>query len=197
MKDSAPAWYSLGLFQKLSSGGAHFFFRPLHPQDIHGVRAPRPLGHVSALKLIRPTMDQICLDSPRTSYPSTPTPRTHCQQSTLPPPDKKVSAAHPPPEDNFWNSPYLKGFCSSLIQLQACCIQEINLFQTANHGKQLKSLCHYNVAQRHMIILKAGLGLDTAKIIVVCQHQLQFPTGCSLYYMHRLHQMIFLENSLN
>ena len=39
----------LGLFQKLSSGGATFFFRPLHPQDTHGVRAPRPPGHVSAL----------------------------------------------------------------------------------------------------------------------------------------------------
>ena len=32
---------SLGLFQKLSSGGVGcIFFRPLHPQDKHGVRAP-------------------------------------------------------------------------------------------------------------------------------------------------------------
>ena len=36
--------------------------------------------------------------------PHAPTPRTH-QQNTLPPQDKKVPAAHPPPEDNFWNSP--------------------------------------------------------------------------------------------
>ena len=40
---------TLGLFQKLSSRGPLFFFRPLHPQDTHGVRAPRPPGHVSAL----------------------------------------------------------------------------------------------------------------------------------------------------
>ena len=38
----------LGLFQKLS-WGATFFFRPLHPQDTRGVRAPRPPGHISAL----------------------------------------------------------------------------------------------------------------------------------------------------
>ena len=30
-------------------GGSGIFFRPLHPQDTHGVRAPRPPGHVSAL----------------------------------------------------------------------------------------------------------------------------------------------------
>ena len=30
-------------------GWATFFFRPLHPQDTHGVRAPLPPGHVSAL----------------------------------------------------------------------------------------------------------------------------------------------------
>ena len=30
-------------------GGHFFFFRPLHPQDTQGVRAPRPPGHVSAL----------------------------------------------------------------------------------------------------------------------------------------------------
>ena len=29
--------------------GAHFIFRPLHPQDTQEVRAPRPPGHVSAL----------------------------------------------------------------------------------------------------------------------------------------------------
>ena len=46
-------------------------------------------------------MDQICLDS-QDKLP--PTPRTPCQQNTLPPQDKKVPAAHPP-EDNFWNSP--------------------------------------------------------------------------------------------
>ena len=30
-------------------GGGTFFFRPLHPQATHGVRAPRPPGHASAL----------------------------------------------------------------------------------------------------------------------------------------------------
>ena len=39
---------NLGLFQKLS-WGAHFFSRHFHPQDTHGVGAPRPPGHVSAL----------------------------------------------------------------------------------------------------------------------------------------------------
>ena len=73
---------TLGLFQNLSSGGwATFFFRPLHPQDTHGVRAPRPPGLWIQYAL-----------TPRTSYPPAPTPRTHCQQNTLPPPDKKVSA---------------------------------------------------------------------------------------------------------
>ena len=38
----------LGLFQKLSWGG-HIFCRQLHPQDKHGVGAPQPPGHVSAL----------------------------------------------------------------------------------------------------------------------------------------------------
>ena len=47
----ATVQYPLGLFEKLSSGGgwATLFFRPLHPQDKLGVRAPRPPGHVSAL----------------------------------------------------------------------------------------------------------------------------------------------------
>ena len=35
--------------ETILGGGALFFFRPLHPQDTHGVRAPRPPGHVSAL----------------------------------------------------------------------------------------------------------------------------------------------------
>ena len=52
-------------------------------------------------------MDQIRLDPWDKLVP--PTPRTHCQQNTLHPQDKKVPAAHPPtPEDNFWNSPYTK-----------------------------------------------------------------------------------------
>ena len=39
-------------------------------------------------------MDQIRLD-PQDKLPP-PTPRTHCQQNTLPQQDKKVPAAHPP-----------------------------------------------------------------------------------------------------
>ena len=90
-------------------GGGTFFFRPLHSQDTHGVRAPRPSGHLSALMNPRPTMDQIRLD-PQDKLPPPPTPRT-CQQNTLSPPppppplgDKKVPAAHCP-SDSFWNSP--------------------------------------------------------------------------------------------
>ena len=43
-------------------------------------------------------MEQIRLD-PQDKLP--PTPRTRCQQNTLPTQDKKVPAAHHPPEDNF------------------------------------------------------------------------------------------------
>ena len=39
---------SKGCFRNYPQGGAHFF-RPLHPQDTHGVKAPRPPAHVSAL----------------------------------------------------------------------------------------------------------------------------------------------------
>ena len=100
-------WSVLGLFQKLSWGGHIFFFRSLHPQDKHGVRAPRPPGHVSAL-INQPHYGSNMPWPPGQVTPHPPTPRTSCQQNTLPPPqDKKVPAAHPPPEDNFWNSPYM------------------------------------------------------------------------------------------
>ena len=83
-------------------GWATFFFRPLHPQDTHGVRAPRPPGHVCAL-INPPHYGSNMPWPPGQVTPPPPTPRTHCQQNTLPPPDKKVFAV--PPEDNFWNSP--------------------------------------------------------------------------------------------
>ena len=72
----------LGLFQKLSSRGAHIFFRPLHPQDTHGVRAPRPPGHVSAL--INPPHYGSNMPSPPGRYPST----SH--------PSDTLSTKHPP-----------------------------------------------------------------------------------------------------
>ena len=75
-------------------GGATFFFRPLHPQETQGVRAPRPPGHVSAL-INPPHYGSNMPWPPGQVTPPPPTPRTHCQQNTLPPPDKKVSAAHP------------------------------------------------------------------------------------------------------
>ena len=85
----------LGLFQKLSWGGT-FFFRPLHPQDTQGVGAPRPPGHVSAL-INPPHYGSNMPWPPGQVTPPSPTPRTHCQQNTLPPPpDKKVFAAPPP-----------------------------------------------------------------------------------------------------
>ena len=40
-------------------------------------------------------MDQICLD-PQDKLPPPSTPRTHCQQNTLPPPTKQKSACLPP-----------------------------------------------------------------------------------------------------
>ena len=48
--------------------GAAFFFRPLHLQDTHGVGAPRPPGHVSALINPAPLWIKYAL-TPRTSYP--------------------------------------------------------------------------------------------------------------------------------
>ena len=83
--------------------GPRFFFRPLHPQDKHGVRAPRPPGHVSAL-INQPHYGSNMPWPPRISY--TP-PLGHVVNKTpSPPQDKNVPAAHPlPPEDNFWNSP--------------------------------------------------------------------------------------------
>ena len=77
-------------------GGAHFFWRPLHPQDTHGVGAPPPPGHVSAL-INLPHYGSNMPWPPGQITPPSPTPRTYCQQNTLPPPDKKVSAAHPFP----------------------------------------------------------------------------------------------------
>ena len=75
--------------------GGTFFFRPLHPQDTHGVRAPRPPGHVSALINLPHYGSNTSWPQGQVTYPP-PTPRTHCQQNTLHPQDKKVFAAHPP-----------------------------------------------------------------------------------------------------
>ena len=51
--------------------GAAFFSDPLHPQDSHGVRAPRPPGHVSALISPAPLWIKYAL-TPRTTYPPPP-----------------------------------------------------------------------------------------------------------------------------
>ena len=91
----------------LGGGVSHIFFRPLHPQDTQGVRAPRPPGHINAL-IKPPHCGSNMPWPPGQVTPPPPTPRTHCQQNTLPPPDKKVFAA-PPPQDNFWNSPHYQG----------------------------------------------------------------------------------------
>ena len=69
-------------------GGA-FFFRPLHPQDTHGVTAPRPSGHP------RPTMDQIRLD-PQDKLPH-PHPSDTLSTKHLSPHRTKKSACGPPP----------------------------------------------------------------------------------------------------
>ena len=85
-------------------GWATFFFRLLHPQDTHGVRAPQPPGHVSAL-INPPHYGSNMPWPPGQVTPPPPTPRTHCQQNTLPSTGQK-SVCAPPPEHNFWNSPY-------------------------------------------------------------------------------------------
>ena len=62
-------------------------------------------------------MDQIRLD-PQDKLPHPPPPLGHVVNKTPSPPDKKVSAAHPPPEDNFWNSPYACLWNENLVQHQ-------------------------------------------------------------------------------
>ena len=87
----------------LRGGGPHFFFRHLHPQDRHGVRAPPPSGHVSALITPRPHYGS---NTPWAPGQVTPPPHPSDMLSTKQPPPtgQKVPAAHPR-EDNFWNSP--------------------------------------------------------------------------------------------
>ena len=75
-------------------GGAHFFFRPLHPQDTQGVRAPRPSGHVSAL-INPPHYGSNMPWPPGQVIPPPPTSQTHCQQNTLPPTGRKSVCAPP------------------------------------------------------------------------------------------------------
>ena len=78
--------------------GGTFSFRPLHPWDTHGVRAPWPSGHS------RTTMDQVRLD-PRDKLTLHPSDRLSTKHPP-PPQDTKSACGPTPPEDNFWNSPY-------------------------------------------------------------------------------------------
>ena len=76
-------------------GGGTFFFRPLHPQDTHGVRAPRPPGHVSAL--INPPHYGANMPWPPgqvTLYPPHP---LDTLSTTPPPPQDKQVPVPPPP----------------------------------------------------------------------------------------------------
>ena len=86
----------LGLFQKLSSGGgAHFLSDPSTPRTHNESQLPDPQDTVSAL--INPPHYRWNMPWPPGQVTSPPpTPWTHCQQNTLPPPDKKVFAAHAP-----------------------------------------------------------------------------------------------------
>ena len=61
--------------------GGTGFSRPLHPQDKHGVRAPQPPGHLSALINPPHYRSNTCWPPRQVA----PTPRTHCQQNTPPP----------------------------------------------------------------------------------------------------------------
>ena len=69
--------YSLRAVPEIILGGGTFFFRTLHPQDTHGVRAPRPPGHVRAL-INLPHYGSNMPWPPGQVTPPPPTPRTHC-----------------------------------------------------------------------------------------------------------------------
>ena len=86
-------------------GGAHFCFRPLHPQDTHGVRAPRPPGHVSAL--INPPYYRSNMPWPPGEVTPHPTPPLGHTVNKTPSPHRTKKCLHPP-EDNFWSSPQYK-----------------------------------------------------------------------------------------
>ena len=73
-------------------GGAHFFFRPLHIQDTHGVRAPRPPGHVSAL--INPPHYGSNMPWPPGQVTPHPPPLEHTVNN---PPHRTKSVCAPPP----------------------------------------------------------------------------------------------------
>ena len=98
-----PGSSSKGCSRNYPQGG-HFFFRPLHPQDTHGVRAPRPPGNVSAL--INPPHYGSNMPWPPGQVTPHPPPHPSDTLSTKhPPPTGQKSVCGPPPEDNFWNSP--------------------------------------------------------------------------------------------
>ena len=82
-------------------GGGTFFFRPLHPQDTHGVRAPRPPGHVSALI----NLPHYGSNTPWPPGQVTPPPPLGHTVNKTPSPHRTKKCLCPP-EDNFWNSPW-------------------------------------------------------------------------------------------
>ena len=84
-------------------GGAAFFFRPLHPQDTHGVRAPQPPGHVSAL-INLPHYESNMPWPPGQVTLHPPLPLGHVNKTPSPTGHKRACSP-PTPQDNFWNSP--------------------------------------------------------------------------------------------
>ena len=97
--------------------GGHIFFRPLHPQDKHGVGAPRPPGHVSAL-INPPHYGSNVPWPPGQVTPQPPTPRTRQQT----PPHRTKKCLQPTPQDNFWNSPKCKLIWTCTDLLWMSCI---------------------------------------------------------------------------
>ena len=75
---------TLGLFQKLSWGDTFFFSDPSTPRTHMGSEPPDS-QHTPHYGSNMPWL-------PGQVTPHSPTPRAHCQQNTLPPQDKKVSA---------------------------------------------------------------------------------------------------------
>ena len=87
--------------------GGTFFFRPSTPRTHMESEPPRPPGHVSAL-INLPHYGSNTPWPPGQVTSPPPTPRTHCQQNTLPHRTKKcLRPTHP--EDNFWNSLTIMG----------------------------------------------------------------------------------------
>ena len=90
-------WLSIRDVPEIILGGTFFFQTPPPPGHTWSQSPPpRPPGHVSALINLPHHGSNTPWPPGQVTSPPHPTPRTHCQQNTLHPQDKKVFAAPPP-----------------------------------------------------------------------------------------------------